>query len=122
MHHLFSISGRAGRLEYFIHSFADVFALIVAFALVVMISGEDAMSSASESEPSIAGLLFFLVVLAIGIVAEVCVTIRRLHDLGMSGSYFLGTMIPVYNFYLGYILLFERGEQGENPYGPPLWR
>ncbi|MBO5924217.1 MAG: DUF805 domain-containing protein, partial [Lentisphaeria bacterium] len=44
-------------------------------------------------------------------------TIRRLHDIGMSGFWILGWVIPVWNILLAIMLIFRDSEQGENQWG-----
>ncbi len=57
-------------------------------------------------------------VLLVGGIVETAATVRRFHDLGMSGWYLLGMLVPFYNIYLSLILLFKSGEVSENIYGP----
>lgn len=45
-------------------------------------------------------------------------SIRRFHDLNQSGRYCFGLLVPFYNIYLLYRLVFVRGTKGENTYGP----
>lgn len=45
-------------------------------------------------------------------------SIRRLHDLNRNGWFWLLCFIPLVNFFLGIYLLFFRGTEGENRYGP----
>ncbi len=42
---------------------------------------------------------------------------KRFHDINISGKYWFGTFIPVYNLYLGLKLLFKKGTQGTNRFG-----
>ena len=112
--HLFSFKGRAGRGEYFLHSVADIFILFV-FAIAFAEVGS--RTKASEILDTI-NIVLFVVVFFGGIVAEVCVTVRRLHDLGRSGSHFFLTWVPLYNIYLALLLLFEAGDKTANEFGP----
>jgi len=111
--HIFKTDGRAGRLEYFIHSFAD--AVIILLSLLAIGFIESAFDIEADVDVTMVGILF--VVIAGGI-AELCVTIRRFHDLGMTGWTLFATIIPIYNIYLGCILLFKKGEVTNNKYGP----
>lgn len=43
---------------------------------------------------------------------------RRLHDLNYSGWYQLLGLVPIINIILGLFMLFKRGTQGPNDYGP----
>jgi len=113
--HLFTFNGRAGRAEYFLHSIADVF---VIFLFAVAFSEVSERTATSEILDTI-NLGLFLVVFFGGMIAEVCVTVRRFHDLGRPGSHFFHTWIPIYNIYLGFVLLLQEGQSGTNDYGPP---
>lgn len=62
-------------------------------------------------------IIFFVAIFG-GVIAEICVTIRRFHDLGISGLRFFGFLIPLYNIYLSLILLFKEGDPVDNEYGP----
>jgi hypothetical protein len=44
--------------------------------------------------------------------------VKRLHDMGRPGTHFWMLLIPVYGILLSFILLFKKGTQGENTYGP----
>ena len=111
--HIFEFSGRSVRLEYFVHSIADVFGILAVVFAVSFIEGQLGTSVSEEVVVfSMFGVIF------IGAVAEIAVTVRRFHDLGMSGWYLLGTMVPFYNIYLGLILLFKKGDAQDNNYGP----
>ncbi len=111
--HLFSFSGRAGRLEYLVHSFADMFGILAVIFAISFIEGQFNTSV----DPEFIGLAI-LSVIVVGIVMETAVLVRRFHDLGMSGWHLLGTVVPLYNIYLALILLFRKGEDQANTYGP----
>ena len=50
------------------------------------------------------------------IIPTLCMTVRRLHDIGKSGWWVLITPIPLVNIYTLYLLL-QPGERGKNRYG-----
>jgi len=43
-------------------------------------------------------------------------TLKRLHDLDRNGSHIFFLMIPIYNIYFIFILLFEKGTEGPNKF------
>lgn len=51
-------------------------------------------------------------------VPGLAVAIRRLHDIGKSGWYYLLVIIPIIGPIWLIILLVTEGEQGDNKYGP----
>jgi uncharacterized membrane protein YhaH (DUF805 family) len=58
------------------------------------------------------GVLIALIVLSWAAMAQ------RFHDLGLSGWAILWLLVPVIQFYYVYLLLFKRGQSGENRFGP----
>ena len=44
--------------------------------------------------------------------------IRRLHDIGRSGWWWLLVFIPFVNFIMGIYLMSQKGETGPNRFGP----
>ena len=72
-------------------------------------------------------LALFAVLYALVIVYSFSLSIRRWHDLGYSGWMSLLTLIPLVNLVTAIILLFVRGDEGANAYGPsnvgqPFWK
>ena len=111
--HLFSFSGRSGRLEYFIHSFSEIFGILAIISAISFIEGQFKVSVGGEI------IVFSILgVILVGVIAETAVTVRRFHDLGMAGWHLFGMLVPFYNIYLSLILLFRRGEASRNIYGP----
>ncbi len=59
----------------------------------------------------------------ISLVMTLPLLIRRWHDLGKSGWWVLVAYVPIANFFAGLYLLFAKGDEGPNEYGPdPLGR
>ena len=106
---LFSPEGRANRSWYFWHILLDDLAIFTAGAALMVLG-------------VITGLPFLFLpamgVFLAGAWAGMCITIKRLHDLGRSGWHLLLFMVPIYNLYLGLVLLFKKGTDGPNEFGP----
>ncbi len=102
---LFSIKGRTGRLHYFLHGLVDLAVLGLCLAAI----------NAFPTD-GVAGVVFPTLLLAAA-VSEVCVTVRRFHDIDHSGYYWFTLLIPIYNIYLGLVLLLQRGTDGPNRFG-----
>jgi len=101
---LFSSKGRIGRLRYLAYtSGASVIHAIGLSVVTIGLAGSPALTVAS--------LLLALVVMWFGIITS----IKRCHDLGISGWWVLTLIIPV--IVLAWI--FWPGSQGENRFGPP---
>lgn len=111
---LFSLQGRANRAWYFWHILLDDLAMFTAgFGLIVL--------SIVTGTPLF--ILPALGVFAAGVWAGVCITAKRLHDLERPSWHFWLLFVPLYNFYLGCVLLFKKGTEGPNSFGAdPLAR
>lgn len=105
---LFSPAGRANRSWYFWHIILDdlvIVSLIVVLAVITGLTGS---------------LLLVLPAIAVvlgGIWGGFAITVKRFHDLEMSGWHLLLMAVPLVNIYFGFILLFKRGTLGANSYG-----
>lgn len=100
-----SFRGRLSRSQYFAHS------LVSGMALVVMVAVTAALDPALGSMVLLTTILF-------GMWSEMSATVRRLHDLDRPGWHWVLGMIPLYNMWLGLVLLLRAGTIGDNQYGP----
>lgn len=106
----FSASGRLNRARYFGY-------MVVLNILVGIISGIT-QTTGSAAVLAIGGILM----IALWIV-DILIVIKRFHDLDRPGIHVLFLLIPLYNIYIGLLLLFKKGTEGPNKYGEdPLRR
>ena len=94
---IFTFSGRANRQEYFLHLLGG----LILYTLVVLF---------------VQDLPVLLILLIVVIADEICIAVRRFHDLDRPSSDYLLLLIPFYNIYLGFVLLFKSGTEGLNRY------
>jgi len=107
---LFTMKGRITRKEYILTS---LFVSLVGFVIAFGIGFASGMAgSGEEAGNGVAGL----VSLAIGVVQSFLI-VRRLHDIGKPGWHYWLFFIPLYNIYLGLVVLFTPGVPGGNEYG-----
>ena len=102
-------NGRSRRMEYWSWSFVNTFALVLFIALM----GSSSDNSGSLGFWSVAFLLYFFACLIPGF----ALTIRRLHDIGLSGWWVIISFVP----YLSLLLLvfaFVDSQEGTNKWGP----
>lgn len=99
MNELFKTEGRINRKKFIIRSL--IYFLIWFFLTAIVLSFSD----------SLAGFVFmgYLVI-------QSFLVVRRLHDIGKPGHYYWTLLIPLYNIYLGILLLFKKGTEGRNQY------
>jgi uncharacterized membrane protein YhaH (DUF805 family) len=95
----FTIEGRASRSEYW---FFYLFIIIAQIGLGVV--------------DGVAGTPLSLLVLAL-FPAIICVSIRRMHDVGKSGWLLLISLIPLVNLILLYWFIFDGGQPHANHFG-----
>lgn len=105
---LFSFQGRANRLRYFLHVLMDDFVIALLAVLIVVLG---VFSGTPLFALPLVGLLVG------GVVAATAISVKRLHDLNMSGWHVLGFMVPLYNIYLGLKMTFVKGTPGPNRFG-----
>ncbi len=112
---LFSMEGRYNRARYFWTAAAIWMVLQIfgiALGVAISLSADDA-----ESARAAAGQIGCLLGLAAAAVIAFP-AVKRFHDLNRPGTHYWLLLIPIYNIYLALLLLFKRGTEGENLYGP----
>ena len=133
MQNSFKVEGRACRAE--ILSFMAVQFLVglifgTLFTVFVFIPAAISSFSGQESQAGVFGIILYLVYLVIALVllpAGITLSIRRLHDIDMSGWYmllfFVLYLIPFVNFVVSLVVLYlfyiRLGSDGENKFGAP---
>ena len=113
---LFSMEGRYNRARYFWIAVALSVVANIATAFLSVAVGS------SGGDPAATQLLSLVITIPITVVIAFQV-VKRLHDLNRPGSHYWLLLIPLYNIYLGLLILFKKGTEGENQYGAdPLAR
>lgn len=103
-------AGRIGRLRYFGTG------VVLAFIGFIVLATVAAMTNGEGGGASLlAAPLFFVLIWA-----SFASSIRRLHDLGMTGWLVLILFIPLVGSLFQFYLLFAPGDGGPNSYGPPF--
>lgn len=102
--------GRAGRLEYW---YFVLFNILITIGLGIIDNLAGTFNTATGS-----GLLGAVYALAV-LVPSIAVAVRRLHDTGRSGWWLLIILIPIIGAIILLVFLAQRGDSGENAYGPP---
>lgn len=100
----FSTTGRLNRKPYILRSILLSILAIICSALL-------------DTATSILIIIGCIGVIAC-VISGIMVTVRRLHDLNMSGWWYLLLWIPFVNFIFSLVLLFKKGTDGPNSYGP----
>ena len=112
----FTLSGRASRAEYW--WFALAVSLVVAILSVVV----GIVAASFKSEGGMVSLMALLL-LVLGILAlvipSVTVCVRRLHDTGRSGWWYLVNFVPYIGSLVLLVLMLLPSDPEENEYGAP---
>ncbi|MDH3196909.1 MAG: DUF805 domain-containing protein [Candidatus Krumholzibacteria bacterium] len=108
---IFTLKGRMGRKQYFLGVLGIT---VVTYALAFAIGFVSAMAGVGEEGASALGFIIG----AAGCAAMACLVVRRLHDVGKPGWHYWLFFVPLYNIYLGLVLLSTKGASGANEYGP----
>ncbi len=108
----FNSRGRISRRQYIVSCIA-IYVLTFGWFYVGGL-----MSSNDDVAIRTTGMLVFVTTLVAGGVVNTFLIIRRLHDLGKPGTHGWLLLVPMYSVYLQLILLFARGVEGQNQYGP----
>ena len=101
-------SGRAPRMEYWMFEGINVVIIVGLKILVVLFE---------SSDDGILMAIYLLYRLAVFLPTQ-AVIIRRLHDTGKSGWYYLWIFVPLIGDILILIALLKDSDPGENKYGP----
>ena len=102
--------GRARRTEYWMYTLVNFF-VIITLALL------DSLVGISFAEGMPYGYLTLLYSLAV-FIPSIAVTVRRLHDIGKSGWWYLVGLIPLIGGIWLLILFVTESMPQENEYGP----
>ena len=108
--------GRSRRMEFWMFQIFQMLVFGVAAVIFVALAAIAGNGAVAEV---IGGLLVILIVLiAIALfIPALAVTVRRLHDQGKSGWWYLISFIPFGSIIL-LVFMFIDGDQGPNEYGP----
>lgn len=119
-------SGRARRSEYWWFSLFHVIVALVVMTCAIsiaLITSFPATDPPTEAEAAAMGIAMLIAILLTDLVLltlflpGLAVTIRRLHDTGRSGWYYLITLIPFGSIVL-LVFMCDDSNRGPNPYGP----
>ncbi|WP_413531623.1 DUF805 domain-containing protein [Empedobacter brevis] len=112
-----NFSGRARRSEYWYFMLCNFLITLVLYVLIILAAG---LSDNSEGS----GLFIYLIYIIIMIyslamfIPSLAVVVRRLHDTGKSGWYYLIGLIPLVGGILLLIALLTDSQVGSNQWGP----
>lgn len=109
----FTFSGRASRAEYWWFVLFYTLAMIAALFM-------DTLQVIAADVPSLNPFSYTSIWLSLlTLIPMLSVTVRRLHDSGRSGFWYLLFLVPVVGGIIMIVLMVAPSEQDDNIYGPP---
>ncbi len=109
---------RITRIEYFL---SRIIILYTGFflLLIIVISGNYIIEHniMSEEITALITIILGLILFIIYLIYSIKFAIKRLHDLGRSGIHSIWFAVPTVGLILGILLLFLKGNDGQNNYG-----
>ena len=110
-----NFSGRARRKEYWMYS---LFQGVIGFSLYLIsfIFFTNILDYSNE-KGLYSSLLLFVIFLMLHFIPNIAITVRRLHDTGKSGWWYLLSLIPYIGPFILFIFLVLDSSEEENQWG-----
>jgi uncharacterized membrane protein YhaH (DUF805 family) len=109
--------GRARRSEYWFFYLFNVLIFTAFFILMGLAGSTNDTTSPNRPLAAVVGIAFLLFVLA-SILPHLAVAVRRLHDTGRSGWWYLIALVPFVGGIILLVFLCLGGTHGPNEFGP----
>ncbi len=107
---MFNLKGRSGKKEYITFTFFE-FLIFTPYAIWFKYYSEN------PSTINVILLIAFFILIFIYIISYYSLTVRRLHDCGLSGWWYILNFI--FSPFIFLILCFIKGDKNKNKYGAP---
>ena len=108
-----TFNGRAGRLEYL--GIATAALVVHIINALIFIDVDSFRNEITVTSP------LYLVGFVLASLVTWSAAIRRCHDLGRSGFFLLWQIVPVFGVAAMLFVIFGRGDDMKNRFGPPPW-
>jgi uncharacterized membrane protein YhaH (DUF805 family) len=112
--------GRARRREYWGYQLFNILALLAVLCVGLMLDfafGGFTIEPNSEAVPTFTVWLLVLFVLGT-LLPSLAITVRRLHDIGITGWIYLVSIIPYIGGLIIFVMTVLNSQAGTNKYGP----
>ena len=114
----FSWEGRLNRKPYILRCLALGLILTVVYILPMVIAFTPAAAQVGNGIPTMGAFSATYILYLPFIISGYLLAIRRLHDLDLSAFFILLSFVPVVSFFFALYLIFKKGTEGPNAYGP----
>lgn len=109
-----TFSGRSRRSEFW---FAVLFTTLVSTAISIVAPGSEiVVNDVVIQQSSAASNLWQLAIF----IPSIALSVRRLHDVGRKGTYYLFVLLPIVGWILLFIQFVKDSEPGANAFGEPV--
>ena len=109
-----TFSGRARRSEFW---FAVLFTTLVSTAIsIVWPSTTQYVNDIAIQQASMQSNLWQLAIF----IPSIALSVRRLHDVGRKGTYYLFVLLPIVGWIVLFIQFLKDSEPGANAFGEPV--
>jgi uncharacterized membrane protein YhaH (DUF805 family) len=109
-----TFSGRARRSEFW---FAVLFTTLVSTAIsIVWPSTTQYVNDIAIQQASVPSNLWQLAIF----IPSIALSVRRLHDVGRKGTYYLFVLLPIVGWIVLFIQFLKDSEPGANAFGEPV--
>jgi len=112
-------NGRARRKEYWSFQLITLFFMVIVFGFII---GGLAFAESNNfyvpDNVGIVSLAVMLISMLFLVIPNISVTVRRLHDIGLSGWFFLLSFLPFGSLVL-FVMSLLSSQKDANNYGPP---
>ena len=114
----FSWEGRLNRKPYILRCLALGLILTAVYILLMVIAFTTAAAQVGNGIPTMGAFSATYILYLPFIISGYLLAIRRLHDLDLSAFFILLSFVPVVSFFFALYLIFKKGTEGPNAYGP----
>ena len=114
----FSWEGRLNRKPYILRCLALGLILTVVYILLMVIAFTTAAAQVGNGIPTMGAFSATYILYLPFIISGYLLAIRRLHDLDLSAFFILLSFVPVVSFFFALYVIFKKGTEGPNAYGP----
>jgi uncharacterized membrane protein YhaH (DUF805 family) len=110
-------TGRSSRMEYWLFSlFNFIIIIFLAAGFAGSLMANRGLTGMSDSALNFLTIFIFWMVATF--IPGLAVTVRRLHDINLSGWFYLVSLIPYIGGLILFVMMLIDGTQGPNTYGP----
>ena len=114
----FSWEGRLNRKPYILRCLALGLIMTAIYILLMVFAFTTAAAQMGNGLPMMGAFSATYILYLPFIILGYLLAIRRLHDLDLSAFFILLSFVPVVSFFFALYIIFKKGTEGPNSYGP----